>query len=464
MIYQQSLETEQEVLETIMHFGNHKNLRVQKAMLKLSYECFYNPDTREIFKLIAECFKKQQPFHFVDILTLLPKNNIELSIHMRNLVDNYGKMHAGESNFEHYVERLVTLMCLRKQIALSRDMIESVRNCSDPENAQNIFLDSLQEISAINFRQSKDGISNGELADLFYDGHLSEDLIHHTTWRPLNAANNGGIMAKSLITIAAGAGVGKTCFSIFLLDAIARLQPESQALFFSLEMEARQIWMRHVGVCAGKPFDKLTETERLNAIAKSMTVPLQIYDTAMCKKTSDIDFIETTARIRAMDKKISVLVVDYLGLVKCKGKFENNALMQLEINSRLADLAIELDCIVISLTQVNRSPSARSSDDRCPYPNDASGSSGSYFSSTLWLGVDRPELYLDDPSYRDLFVIKCRKNRFGGIFELNLNFNEGTFAESIVLPFKKPIPYPASLDKALFSPHSKDFAAKGYVD
>ncbi len=451
-----SLETEQEVLETIMHFAEHTNVRVQKAMLNLTTDCFYNSDNREIFRMIRDCFDKQIGFHFVDILVLIPKDSHELHAALTWLIDNYRNCHAGESNFEGYVSRLMMLMRLRKQLQLSAQMINLVKDCASPEDSQDILISSLQEISSISFQESKHGISNAELAELFYDGKLELDLIHPTTCEQLNALNGGGIMAKSFITVAAGAGVGKTGFALFLLDAIARAQPDTQSLFFSLEMESKQIWMRHVGICGGKQFDKLSEDERLAAVAKVMQVPTQIYDASMCKSAADIDFILTTARLRAMDKKISVIVVDYLGLVEAKGSFESNALKQTEITSKLARLAIELDCIVIALSQINRSPSARATDDRCPYPSDASGSSGSYFSSTLWLGVDRPELYQDDPIYRNQFVIKCRKNRFGGVFDLILAFNDGTFGEVPQGWFKKSEYAPKNTDKALFSPRGKD--------
>lgn len=454
-----SLETEQEVLETIMHFSSHANVRVQKAMLQLSTDCFYNSDNREIYRMIRKCFDKQESFHFVDILTLIPRDQNELHASLCWLIDNYRNCHAGESNFEHYVDRLIILMRLRKQIQLSSQMINQVQDCASPEEAQDILIQSLQEISGISFRESKHGISNIEIAELFYDGKLNMDLVHPTTCDQLNAVNGGGIMAKSFITVAAGAGVGKTGFALFLADAIARAQVDTQSLFFSLEMESQQIWMRHVGICGGKPFDQMDEDERMRAVTKVMQLPMQIYDASMCKSAADIDFILTTARLRAMDKKISVIVVDYLGLVEAKGNFESNALKQTEITSKLARLAIELDCIVIALSQINRSPSARATDDRCPYPSDASGSSGSYFSSTLWLGVDRPELYQDDPIYRNQFVVKCRKNRFGGVFDLILAFNEGTFAEVPHGWFKQPLAAPKNKDKALFSGYSNDYIA-----
>lgn len=457
MIENYSLELEQHVLETLMHFGTHDNARVQKAMLQLQPNCFYNMDNAQIFGMVRDCFKKEMPFNFVDILVLIPRGNSELHSSLTWIMDNYRNFHTGESSFEHHIERLIILMRLRKQMKLSSQMLEDVKNCPNPEEAQNILVATLHEISSISFRESKHGISNAEIAEMFYDGKLNLDLIHLTTCDQLNEAAGGGIMSKSFITVAAGAGVGKTGFAIFLLDAIARNQPGTQTLFFSLEMESKHIWMRHVGICGGKQFDKLEEDERLRAVSQVMEIPMQIYDSASSADCADIDFILTTARLKAMDKKISVIVVDYLGLVECKGSFERNDLKQTEITSKLARLAIELDCVVIALSQINRSPSSRATDDRCPYPSDASGSSGSYFSSTLWLGVDRPELYQDDPIYRNQFVVKCRKNRFGGAFELILAFNDGTFAEVPQHWFKKPMAESIPKDKSIFKGYKEEF-------
>jgi replicative DNA helicase len=156
--------------------------------------------------------------------------------------------------------------------------------------------------------------------------------------------------------------------------------------------------------------------------------------------------------------------VDYLGLVQNKGNFERNDLKQSDITSKLAQLAIELNCIVIALSQINRGASNRGAEDRCPWPHDAADSSGGHRSSSLWLGVDRPELYQDDPCYRNQFVVKCRKNRFGNTFDLIFAFNEGTFAEVQSGWFRQPMKQPRNAEQALFSAHSKDFSEKQYID
>lgn len=433
-----SIEIEQRVLETLMTIAINTDIRIQKSMLKLHSDCFYNPDNAQIFAMIRNCFNKQEDFSFTDILGLVPKDDNSLYLALLGIVSNNRQLFMSDKTLESDIEKLLTLSIVRRQVRLAEQAAEEASKCRDAFEAQNILIDKVTEISNLVYRQSKHGVSNSELAEAFYDGTLSNDLILPTTCSSLNQALGGGVMSKSLITIAAGAGVGKTGFAIYLMDAIARNQPDQHSLFFSLEMEAKHIWMRHVGIRAGKQFDVLNKEERLNAISSCLELPVSIYDSASCRAANDIDFILTTARLKAMEKPISVIVVDYLGLVQNKGLFERNDLKQSDITTKLANLALELNCVVIALSQINRSAASRAKDDQCPYPSDAADSSGSHRSSTLWLGVDRPELYQDDPCYRNQFVVKCRKNRFGGTFDLNFAFNEGTFAEVHDGYFRKP--------------------------
>lgn len=454
---QYSFELEQEVLEIIMHFGNHTNLRVQKAMLTLSPECFYNADNREIFRIIRDCFNKQEGFHFVDILVLIPRDKAELHKSMTWLIENYAKFYTGPAKFETYISRLIILSKLRKQLILAERMIKEVNDCPSPEVSQDILASSLSEIAALSYRETKYGRSNMEIAEDYFDGKLVADLKIPTMCDQLNELLEGGIMPKSLIIVAAGASVGKTGFSIYLTDIIARAQPGTESLFFSLEMEYKHIWMRHMGICAGKSFDKLSIEERKGAVTKLSGVPMRIYDTAMGHSTADIEFILTTARLRAMENPISVIVVDYLSLVETKLHFERNDLKQSYITGQLAQLAIELNCTVIALSQINRGAANRGIEDRCPWPHDAADSSGGHRSASLWFGVDRPELYQDDPCYRNQFVVKCRKNRFGNTFDTIFAFNEGTFAEVQVGWFKSAVPLSKNAEKAVFSGYSNEF-------
>jgi replicative DNA helicase len=209
------------------------------------------------------------------------------------------------------------------------------------------------------------------------------------------------------------------------MEMISRHQPTKQTLFFSLEMARNEIWERHLSILAGKDFSDMTHHEQLAAIASGMTKEHKVFD----EPRIDIDYIETVCHIESMRKPISVIVVDYIGLVTSKQKHEREDLRIADITQRLTALAMKLKCIVIGLTQTNRDASKRPKEDRCPYPSDVADSVGSVRSSSLWIGIDRPELYDDDFTKKNIFVAKCRKNRRGDNFEAYFDFNGGKFVE-----------------------------------
>lgn len=440
------LHIENDVLGTIMYFEEYNHPKVRDALLKLSDNCFYNICNRKIFGLIKDLFDKKKSFGFVDILTLLPNNDDALHNHLGWLIDSFDKLHFSDRQFGSYVDKLVDMRHWNKQIKLSATLTSNIQSCSNYEEAQDLLIDSMRAMSSVASHKKISGTTSADMADAYFSGKIKKEIRVPTTCNLLNKALSGGLVPKSLVVIAAGASVGKTGFAIYLADCIARAQPDTETLFFSLEMECRNIWMRHVGICAGKSFDWLDDKEMLTAISKSMESPLEIYDTATTHECSDIDFICNTARLTAIKKKVSVIVVDYLGLVDVKTRFERNDLKQSYITGKLAQLAIELDCIVIALSQINRNAALRSTDDRCPWPHDAADSSGGHRSSTLWIGVDRPELYRDESDFANQFVVKCRKNRFGDTFELVYAFNQGTFGHYTYprgyKPFAKKQPKP----------------------
>jgi replicative DNA helicase len=123
-------------------------------------------------------------------------------------------------------------------------------------------------------------------------------------------------------------------------------------------------------------------------------------------------------------------VVDYLGLIGSKARYEAKHLQQADISKRLAALSLELDCVVICLIQVNREFKNRPVGDRCPLTTDASESMGSVYSSSWWIGIDRPEQDDNSGEFQHLFMVACRKNRGDqGNFEFNLKFQNGMFSK-----------------------------------
>lgn len=444
-------ELEIQILGDLMAIGSHQDLKAQKAMLQLNPKTFYKPISAELFALIRNSFQKAEPFGFMDIFANIGAEKLALYEHQARVMGDHSGRHPLPETFEFHIHRLISLETARRNIAKIESALTQAYSMTDPVELNSMLRESAKQVCQIDGAECSTGIYEHEVIDEIQSGLSDEQSMWPTSSEQLNSHLGGGVMSGSLITVAGSAGIGKTGYAIWLMDAIASQQEGKQALFFSLEMRPSEIVKRHLGIKAGKLFANLSYQERTQAIADALNYPLKLYD----YKHPDLDFILTASKLDAAKQPVSVIVIDYLTLVTNRGNFERNDLRQADITSKFAWLAADLDCIVVALSQVNRS--AAHGEDHCPQPHHAADSSGSHRSSHLWLGIDRPETYLDDPCYRDQFVIKCRKNRTGDHFEMIMSFNSGTFREMPFGYFKKAAKpeksTPSVIYDAAYKPH-----------
>ena len=138
--------------------------------------------------------------------------------------------------------------------------------------------------------------------------------------------------------------MGKTCFGVHLLP-IASHPPiplRHVLFFFSLEMSASDIYEKQLSSISGKQIAKESKENQFECrFPSSLKVPFTIHS----KPLASIDYIEASSRLTHVKTPFSVIVVDYLGIVQNKSKFESHALKQADISLRLSALAMELTCI-----------------------------------------------------------------------------------------------------------------------
>ena len=410
-----ALEIEHRVLGTLILIGSHKDMLVQEGMLQLESDYFKDFDCRELFLIIHKQFTDKKLFDLATLATLVPVN-LSTFVYEVSSTSWSSNLLLEDIDFLEFTHRKY-LVALRLQ-RLRKDF----KNETSPHRACDIALDACLEIGKLGIIDDNHIFT----ADLNAEHYMNEDLqqtpILTSGIKTIDTLTNGGFKNKSLITIAGRSGMGKTGFGVHLAHHIAANHLIPHVLFYSLEMAASDIYEKQLSSIIGKQISTSDRESQLNAVSSSIKVPFTIHS----KQLVSIDYIETSARLAHVKTPFSVIVVDYLGIVQNKSKFESHALKQADIALRLSALAIELDCIVIALTQVNRDYAGR--QDKVPITSDAADSSGSERSSSYWLGIYRP--FVDDETQcENDFVVKCRKNRFGNTWTAYFAFNEGTFGE-----------------------------------
>lgn len=150
-------------------------------------------------------------------------------------------------------------------------------------------------------------------------------------------------------------GVGKSTLALQIAQNVAI--NGVTVCFISLEMSSNQIIHKLIsrnsrvnsnllrsGNLSQEQLEKVT-----NAYADIMGLPFIILE-----KTTSIQQIEIQARKLKKTKNLGLLVIDYLQLVRNKGKFNNREQEVADISRTLKLLSLELKIPIIALCQLNR--------------------------------------------------------------------------------------------------------------
>ena len=188
--------------------------------------------------------------------------------------------------------------------------------------------------------------------------------------------------------------MGKTALSLNIAQHVGVELKEPVAIF-SLEMSTRQLVMRML--CSEamvdsnrvrKGFVGKQDWHKLTSAAGRLTeAPIFIDD------SSDINVLEMRAKARRlkMEHGLSLVIVDYLQLMRGRASFERREQEISDISRSLKSLAKELDVPVIALSQLNRGVELRT--DKRPTLADLRESGAIEQDADVILFLYRDEVY-----------------------------------------------------------------------
>ena len=217
----------------------------------------------------------------------------------------------------------------------------------------------------------------------------------------------GGLQPSDLLILAGRPGMGKTALGTNIaFNAAYAWQRDVAAgevdplgapvLFFSLEMAAQQLSARILSEQTEIEMwkirnGKFSENEWEKFVLKMQdlsTLPLFIDD------TGGISIAQIAARARRMkrEKKIGLIIIDYLQLVEPSRRQENRVQEITEVTKGLKALAKELNVPVMALSQLSRGVDSR--DDKRPVLSDLRESGSIEQDADVVMFVYREEYYL----------------------------------------------------------------------
>lgn len=319
---------------------------------------------------------------------------------------------------------------LRKLIEVAHEISESSYR-PEGKSADELLADAERHIMKIGESQPKEGGPQDikpilkKTIDRIDELFNSEGSITGVTtgFTDLDEMTSG-LQKTDLVILAARPSMGKTTLAMNLVENAIMAQ-DKPALVFSMEMPADALAMRMLS-----SLGRINQTKVRNgqldeedwpklsaAVNKLRNTNLHIDDSSAL---SPADIRSRARRIVREHGDLSMIMIDYLQLMKIKGASEGRTAEISEISRSLKAIAKEFDCPVIALSQLNRSLEQR--PNKRPVNSDLRESGAIEQDADLIMFIYRDEVYNEDTQEKGVAEIIIGKQRNGPIGTCKLAF------------------------------------------
>lgn len=255
------------------------------------------------------------------------------------------------------------------------------------------------------------------------DRHANKtDLTGISTGFPNLDTLTQGLHGGDLIILAGRPGMGKTLLAMNIAEHVALVEKEAVAVF-SLEMSKEKLLERSLASVGNIDSTQiktgnLTETnfqKLASVIPKYQNAKFFIDDRSFLR----VSVMRATCRRLKQEYGLSLVVVDYIGLMSADG--ENETLRIANISRGLKLLARDLNVPVIAISQLNRSVEQR--NNKRPCMADLRQSGAIEQDADLILFIYRHDVYDPNIMNKGIAELIIGKHRNGDVGTINLNFN-----------------------------------------
>lgn len=418
-----NIEAEQSVIGGLL-LDDDNSERVQKVLAMLKPESFYLRVHQIIFSEIRQMLRDNKP---VDGLTLFD------SLESKGLIEQIGGFaYIGQiAKNTPSAANIVAYAASVRESAMERYGIQRMTEATELLYARN-GMSAVEKYEAIQsiFTQLTDHSKTGSRRGARTLADVADDWVAEVEKRfDPNQRSRGlstgiksldemlepkGLVRGSLFVIGARPKMGKTTLYSQLAINCA-LNEKLPSIMFSLEMPDKQILERMIGQASGVNTDifyrgagRDEEFAIANARLAEMVESQNLYiDDTPGASLSHI--IAESRRIKRERGKVGMVLVDYLTLMTAE-KADRNDLAYGLITKGLKNLAKELECVVVLLTQLNRDLEKRV--NKRPLPSDSRDTGQIEQDCDYWMGIYREGAYDENYPQGDTELL-LRLNRHG---------------------------------------------------
>ncbi|QCI26946.1 replicative DNA helicase [Buchnera aphidicola (Thelaxes californica)] len=429
-----SIEAEQSILGGLMLDNEQWDIVSERVVI----DDFFSKPHQLIFKEMQHLLELGNP---IDLITLAEsleqKGELELVGRFSYLAE-LSKNTPSTENISAYADIVRERAIVREMILVANKIANAGYDPKGRKSAE--LLDfaesSVFKIAEKRFKQNSGPKNIVQILDntitkieKLFDTPINEVTGINTGYHDLNRKTSG-LQPSELIIIAARPSMGKTTFAMNLCENAA-MTYEKPVLIFSLEMPVEQIMIRmlaslsrvnqsniRTGQLNDEDWSRISST--INILLKKKNVYID--------DSSALTPSEVRSRARRVYREhngLSLIMIDYLQLMRAPSFTENRTLEIAEISRTLKSLAKELKVPVVALSQLNRSLEQRS--DKRPLNSDLRESGSLEQDADLIMFIYRDEVYNENTEVKGIAEIIIGKQRNGPIGTIKLTFN-GTWS------------------------------------
>ena len=423
-----SIEAEQAVLGCLMLSAD----AFEKVSDQLSEVDFYQHNHRLIYRAITNLLSDNAPADVVTITDWLQQNELLAEVGGLHYVGALTQETPSVSSIKAYAAIVRERSVLRQLIAVSNEIADTAFH---PEGKTSQILLDMAETKVFGIADQTSRAGGGfhdiktvltkavdRINYLFESGSAITGLS--TGFDELDELTSG-LQPSDLIIVAGRPSMGKTTFAMNLAEHAALTADEPVAIF-SMEMPADQLAMRMIASLGRVELQHL-RTGKMNEqdwprITSAITL-LNQKRSVYIDDTPAMTPTDLRARARRLKREhgLSLIVIDYLQLMRLSDSKENRATEISEISRSLKALAKELNVPIVALSQLNRSLEQR--PDKRPVMSDLRESGAIEQDADVIMFIYRDEVYNpDNPDSKGRAEILIRKQRNGPIGTVPLTF------------------------------------------
>ncbi len=433
----QALELEESVLGAMM-IEKEAFLTVSDI---LRPECFYKDQNRLVFEAIVSLAAAELPIDLLSVAEMLKKQGtLEQAGGVMYLTELTRRV--GSAAHIRYHAQIISQKSTARDLIRMATEIEEL-SYDETQDVEDLLQKAEADVFTISQRSQKRDVMQIDpiIAEAFDRMHKAAKNEGNISGIPSGFTDldkiTSGWQKSDLVIIAARPAMGKTAFVLSMAKNMA-VNYKIPVALFSLEMSNVQLVNRLImNVCEidGNKIKngRLTnpEWERLeHKVNDLLGAPIYLDDTPALS----VFELRSKARKLVREKKIQIIIIDYLQLMNANGMSFGSREQEVSIISRnLKALAKELDIPIIALSQLNRSVETRGGtgiEGKKPQLSDLRESGAIEQDADMVCFIHRPEYYnlvTDDKTQKDLRglgQIIVAKHRNGATDDVWLRFRK----------------------------------------